>query len=132
MRKWQENHGNEKFRSDLELGPKIRSLVHQIGQHGTVVAFSRLFVTILCDTFYEQSNATIQPSPDSTLEGSQLDLFELMSQLDISSFLRSGNVKKIALLEQRINRSANQNQTKKEVKSGLFPGIQDRFKNNRD
>ena len=51
-----------------------------------------------------------------------------MSQLDISSFLRSGNAKKIALLEQRINKSTSQSpQVKKELKSGLFPGVQSFF-----
>jgi len=127
LRAWQANHGNEHFRTDLELGGRIRSLIHQIGHHGTAVAFARLFIGLLVDTFYEQTNATATPSPDSTLEGSQLDLFELMSQLDISSFMRSSNAKKIALLEQRINKSQHQSTSKKELKSGLFPGVQSFF-----
>ena len=47
--------------------------------------------------FHEQQT---DPSPDCSLENSQLDLFDLISQFDIMSILKRGNMKKLVALEQ--------------------------------
>ena len=76
-------------------------LVHQVSVTGNCLPFCRLFVLVLCDMFIEQQN-DVAPSPDCSLENSQLDLFDLISQFDIMTMVKQkGNVKKLAALEKR-------------------------------
>ena len=76
--------------------------MHNVSVSGNCLAFCRLLVLVLCDMFLEQQN-DVSPSPDCSLENSQLDLFDLISQFDIMSILKRGNAKKLAALEQRFH-----------------------------
>lgn len=75
-----------------------------------MTAFARYFVNRLVESFYDQSTIA-NPSPDCSMETSQVDFFDLRAQnIDISVLLKTSDTKKIALLEQRMNGTIGTNQ----------------------
>ena len=103
FRQWTNQHHQPEWKFEFELGTKIRNLVHQTASTGNMTAFSRYFVNRLVESFYDQSTIA-NPSPDCSMETSQVDFFDLRAQnIDLSALLKTSDSKKIALLEQRMN-----------------------------
>ena len=115
----------------MAIGSKIRVLVHNVSVSGNCLSFCRLFILVLCDMVSEQQNDSLLPSPDCSLENSQLDLFDLISQFDILTILKRGNAKKLAQLEQRFNSKSGskngQSQPNLNFEFGTYPGVQSFF-----
>ena len=115
----------------MAIGSKIRVLVHNVSVSGNCLSFCRLFILVLCDMVSEQQNDSLLPSPDCSLENSQLDLFDLISQFDILTILKRGNAKKLAQLEQRFNSKSGskngQSQPNVNFEFGTYPGAQSFF-----
>ena len=122
---------HQDWNCDLAIGSKIRVLVHNVSVSGNCLSFCRLFILVLCDLVLEQQNDSLLPSPDCSLENSQLDLFDLISQFDILTILKRGNAKKLAQLEQRFNSKSGArngaNQANSSSEFGTYPGAQSFF-----
>lgn len=132
FRQWTNQHHQPEWKFELELGTKIRNLVHQTASTGNMTAFARYFVNRLVESFYDQSTIA-NPSPDCSMETSQVDFFDLRAQnIDLSALLKTSDTKKIALLEQRMNGTSNQSSSQlrppireqASLEFGDYPGSQ--------
>ena len=132
FRQWTNQHHQPEWKFEVELGTKIRNLVHQTASTGNMTAFARYFVNRLVESFYDQSTIA-NPSPDCSMETSQVDFFDLRAQnIDLSALLKTSDTKKIALLEQRMNGTSNQSSSQlrppirehASLESGDYPGSQ--------
>ena len=132
FRIWQKNHSDPDWNCDLHIGSRIRCLVHSVNVSGNTTAFSRLFMLILLDSFIEQQTET-SPSPDCSLNSSQLDLFKLISDFDVMTLVKEGNARKLAVLEQRFYQNSKTNVSKQATSAenqedgSFFPGSQSFF-----
>ena len=129
---WQKNHSDPDWNCDLHIGSRIRCLVHSVNVSGNTMAFSRLFMLILLDSFIEQQTES-SPSPDCSLNSSQLDLFKLISDFDVMTLVKEGNARKLAVLEQRFYQNSKTNVSKHATSAdnqedgSFFPGSQSFF-----
>lgn len=132
FRIWQKNHSDPDWNCDLHIGSRIRCLVHSVNVSGNTTAFSRLFMLILLDSFIEQQTES-SPSPDCSLNSSQLDLFKLISDFDVMTLVKEGNARKLAVLEQRFYQNSKMNMSKQATSAenqedgSFFPGSQSFF-----